>query len=134
MIFIELGVLAVGAMIAASLLRALPRSPRRRRALRGVAPVVTSPDLPPLEQLMSIAQDNALDVHVRLRPVLRQIAADRLAAHRIALDRQPQAARAVLGDELWELVRADRRAPAAPRGPGLPLARLEALVTTLEDL
>jgi hypothetical protein len=130
----EIAALVIGAMIAASLLSRLPPSARRRRAPRDVPGPVTSPDLAPLEQIVSIAQDNAFDVHVRLRPVLRQIAADRLAEHRISLDGQPQDARAALGDDLWELVRADRPPPADPRGPGLALSQLQACVATLEDM
>jgi hypothetical protein len=130
----EIVVLVIGAMIAASLVSRLPPSARRRRAPRGAPAAVTSPDLAPLQQIVSIAQDNAYDVHVRLRPVLRQIAADRLADHRIALDHQPEQARAALGDDLWDLVRADRPSPADPRGPGLALSQLQAYVTALEDV
>jgi hypothetical protein len=134
MIFVEFAVLAIGAMLAASLLRALPPSPRRRRPPRQDGRPATSPDLATLEQVLSIAQDNAFDVHVRLRPVLREIAADRLAGRRIALDDQPEPARAALGEELRELVRPERPSPADPRAPGLSFERLQAFVTTLEDL
>jgi hypothetical protein len=135
-LLIEIAVLVVGALLAISQLRRLPSSAaalRRRGARRRPAPV-TSADLATVEQLVSIAQSSAADVHLRLRPALRRIAAGKLAAHRIVLDGDPEAARAALGDELWEIVRPGRPAPADSRGPGLSLSRLSGLVTTLEDL
>jgi hypothetical protein len=133
---VEIAVLVAGALVAISQLRRLPASAdalRRRGARRRPAPV-SSADLATLEQLVSIAQSSAADVHLRLRPALRRIAAGKLTARRIVLDGDPEAARAALGEELWEIVRPGRPAPADSRAPGLSLSSLSALVTTLEDL
>jgi hypothetical protein len=70
-----------------------------------------------------------------LRPTLREAALTLLAAGRgVSLDRQPERARQLLGEETWELVRADREPPRDPRGPGLDRARLERVLTSLESL
>jgi hypothetical protein len=88
-----------------------------------------------LEREVSMSTSSAYDVHVRLRPALREIAAGLLLARRgIDLDRAPARAREAIGDDAWELVRGDRPAPADGRAPGVELARLDRIVTTLEQL
>jgi hypothetical protein len=42
--------------------------------------------------------------------------------------------RALLGEELWELLRPDRRPPEDRLGPGLPLPQLQAAVERLEAI
>ncbi|MGH9106262.1 MAG: hypothetical protein ACRDZX_10575 [Acidimicrobiales bacterium] len=75
------------------------------------------------------------DVHFRLRPVLRQLAAHRLRSRRLVeLDGDLAAARRLLGEDLWQLVRADRAEPARAKGRGLRPAELSALVERLESL
>jgi hypothetical protein len=93
------------------------------------------PELERVEREVTLAAASAFDVHFRLRPTLRDAAATLLAAGRgVALDRQPERARQLLGEEVWELVRADREPPADPRGPGLDRARLERVIASLESL
>ncbi|HKF00330.1 MAG TPA: hypothetical protein VKG45_15540 [Actinomycetes bacterium] len=73
--------------------------------------------------------------HTGLRPVLIRIAADRLAWwHGVALDAEPRAARAALGERAWALLRPDRRPAGDQRERGPDLATLEALVADLERL
>src|SRR6185503_15665978 len=75
-----------------------------------------------------------LDLHYRLRPLLRQISAERLQDHYgVDLDREPERAKALLGDGLWEVVRPDRQV-GRRRGPGLPPAELAGHVARLEEL
>ncbi len=93
------------------------------------------PELERVEREVTLAAASAYDVHFRLRPTLRDTAATLLAAGRgVSLDLQPERARQLLGEEAWELVRADRKPPADPRGPGLDRARLERVLTSLESL
>ena len=93
------------------------------------------PSLARLEREVALATATAHDVHFRLRPTLRALAAELLAARRgIALDRSPERAEAVLGAETWDLVRPDRPAPRDPHGPGLGLDRLERATRALEDV
>lgn len=97
-------------------------------------PVQSLPELARLEREVTLATTTAFDVHFRLRPVLRRIAERTLQSRRgIDLDRSP-AAPALLGDELWELVRPDREPPADRAAPGLDLSALGRMVTALESL
>ena len=93
------------------------------------------PELEKVEREVALSLGSAFDVHYRLRPLLRELAADRLAVRRgIDLDRDAEPARAALGDELWEVVRPDREPPVDRYGPGLPLDELRDAVAALERL
>jgi hypothetical protein len=139
-IAVHVYVLFLAAFGLAHLLRLLHRSlpepqtsvvdpalrPRRRSAPR-------IPELEKIEREVILGQATAFDVHFRLRPTLRRIASELLRARRgIDLDREPEAARRVLGDETWELVRGDREPPPERFGPGLELATLRRVVGALE--
>jgi hypothetical protein len=118
-------------------LRALaPGSTSFERALR-----TRRPGAPRLRELERIEHDvvqgaaNPLDLHRRLRPLLRQIAAHRLAVrHGVALDTGDGHARLLLGDEAWALLRPDRELPDERRGPRLGVHEIEAIVARLETL
>ncbi len=102
---------------------------RRRSQARGFA------DLERLGREVSMATGSAFDLHFRLRPTVRDVAAGLLRFRQgVDLDRQPVLARAALGDEAWELVRADRPAPAERRGPGMAPEQLDRVVSSLERL
>lgn len=93
------------------------------------------PELARVEREVSLGLATAFDLHYRLRPPLRRIAGELLAARRgIDLDGTPEAARKALGDETWEIVRADREPPRDRYGAGAELATLHAVVTSLETL
>lgn len=93
------------------------------------------PDLETLERVVGFAASQAGDVHYRLRPVLRGIAAHRLrVGPGIDLDGAPGRARQLLGDDLFDLVRADRPAPDDRFGPGMSPEALRALVDRLEGV
>src|SRR5207237_10917002 len=77
---------------------------------------------------------NEFDLHYRLRPLLRQIAGERLyGRYGLELDRDPDRARALLGEGLWERVRPEREV-GGRSGPGLPAAALPEHVALLEEL
>jgi hypothetical protein len=132
-----LGGLALVLLVAAAA-KALPRAGRSRleQALRQPPRKPARPgELLTLERRVLLATETAFEVHYRLRPVLREIAAHRLSAHRgIDLDHDVDAARAVLGPEAWELVRPDRPPPPDRLGRGRPLAELRAAVDALERI
>ena len=91
-------------------------------------------ELDRIDRLVVLGAANEFDLHYRLRPVLRQVAVERLHGLRgIDLDHDPERARPVLGDELWELVRPDRKV-GRRSGPGLPAAALAGHVARLEQL
>jgi hypothetical protein len=138
--------LAVGLLVVAALglsviawwaLRALPPDSRTfERALR-----TRRSRAPRLRELERIEHDvvqgaaNPLDLHRRLRPLLRQIAGHRLAArHGVALDSGDGHARRLLGDEAWALLRPDRELPDERRGPRLGVHDIETIVGRLETL
>jgi hypothetical protein len=93
------------------------------------------PELAKVEREVSLGMATAFDLHYRLRPSLRRIAGELLAARRgIDLDSNPEAARKALGEETWTIVRADREPPRDRYGAGLDPAALRQVVTSLEAL
>ena len=100
-----------------------PPKPRSRRP----------PELVRLEHRLALAATTAFDLHYRLRPVVREIAAERLwAKHAVDLDSEPRRAESLLGERIWELVRPDRPPPPEPFARGLGLRGIEVLVAELE--
>ena len=98
------------------------------------------PDSPPLEQLrrvdraLTAAQASEGGVDSDLRPLVRPIAAMRLARRGVDLDRHPEAARAILGEQLWELVRADRARGSNRVAGGISTVGLQSLIERLEGI
>ena len=83
------------------------------------------------ETVLAIA--GAFDLHYRLVPRLRALAAGLLSSRRsVSLANAPDAARAILGDEAWELVRADRPPPDDRLAKGIPPRELARVVDALE--
>lgn len=78
---------------------------------------------------------SALHLHVRLRPVLREIAVHRLwTRFGVDLDREQARARDLVGANAWELVRPDRPPPGDRLATGPALADLHVVVDELERL
>ena len=104
------------------------RGPRRTRQ--------TPPEtLDRLEQEVILGISGAFDLHFRLRPRLRGIAGDLLAARRgISLDGDEVAAQAVVGEETWQLVQPDRPPPQDRLARGIPPADLSRIVAALERI
>jgi hypothetical protein len=87
------------------------------------------------ERDITLGLSNAGNLHDRLLPVLREAAAARLATgHNVDLARRPDAARRLLGEEAWELLRPDRPEPGDRQGSGIPVRQLRALIDRLETL
>lgn len=89
-----------------------------------------------LEARVSLAKVSAFDYNSRLRPLLRELAAQRLAARwNIDLATQPSAARAHVRESLWAEL---QDAPADSRDqrfvPGPSLARIRELIADLEAI
>ncbi len=92
-------------------------------------------ELEQLEREVILATSTAFDLHIRLRPRLRRIAAYLLASRRgVDLDARPDVSRELLGDQAWELVRADRPAPADRHARGVDAGTLREVVASLERL
>jgi hypothetical protein len=131
-----IGAIAVGALLGSfRTLRPDPwaRSPfdRRREQPAGRAAI---DQLTRIDRLVALGCSSAFDLHYRLRPLLRELTSERLhASHGVDLDREPDRARPLLGDELWSVVRRDRELDHR-YGPGLPTAELASIVERLEAL
>lgn len=131
----ELVLGALAALVVVAALRALrprgweartPFDPRRTRT-EDAEPTA---DLERIDRLLVLGSGNAFDAHHRLRPLFRELALERLRGHAVDLDRDPERARELLGDELWDFVRADREPSRS--GPGLPLDRAARFLDALE--
>jgi hypothetical protein len=131
-----LGAIAVGMLVSSFRTlepQAWVRSPFDREPEKPDAPPPIA-ELDRIDRLVVLGAANEFDLHYRLRPLLRQLAADRLyARHAFDLDREPERAQSLLGDELWDLVRADRK-PGKRTGVGIDPAVLADDVDRLERL
>jgi hypothetical protein len=87
-----------------------------------------------LEREVALAASREFDLHYRLRPVLREIAAARLERRGARLDSDGPRARELLGDELWSLTEPDREPPSNRQAPGIGFEELERTVERLERL
>lgn len=135
---LDLFLLLIGSAAVFALVRALaevapPPEPestvRARRLSRSL------PELERTERAVLLSASNAFDVHYRLRPILREIAVQRLASRRgLTLDADQAASRALLGEDTWELVRPGREPPDLRFGPGVPAAELREVVAALERI
>ena len=87
-----------------------------------------------LEHAVDFSLGTAFDVHYRLRPHVRRIAAYRLGLRGVSLDRQPRRAAVLLGPEAWDLARPDRPEPDDRNSRGLDLAHVRRVVEGLDAL
>jgi hypothetical protein len=99
----------------------------RRRTEQPIRPA----ELVRIEREITLGTSSAGHFHNRLAPLLRDAAEARLG---FALEYRPDAARARLGSDAWELLRPDRPAPEDRNGPGVPFVRVRSVVDALERL
>ncbi|HLY86166.1 MAG TPA: hypothetical protein VKO84_06615 [Gaiellaceae bacterium] len=131
-------------LVAALALLLLVRRPRRgakhasrfEAAMRGRLAKVTQPvELLRVERELELGIASAGSAHHRLLPRLRAAAASRLASrHGVELERQPEAARSLLGEHAWSLLRPDRPEPPDRFAPGIPRETVAALIDRVESL
>lgn len=110
--------------------------PRRGSAFEAAVertpPTATRPaDLLRMEREISLGVASAGHLHGRLLPMLREAASARLG---LDLERSARKAQALLGDDVWELLRPDRPPPEDRHAPGISLRRVEHCIETLERL
>jgi len=123
---------AVTALAVRVLVRALPLV--RDRAAPPAAVADESGDLASVQRRVATGTAHAGELHLRLRPVLREVAAEGLRRRGVDLDAEPDRARELLAAGTWEVVRPDRPRPDDPFAPGLPPKRLDAIIDDLEAL
>jgi hypothetical protein len=87
------------------------------------------------EDVVALGQADHFDLHFRLRPLLRDIAAAGLAAQTgTDLLGSPDRAEAELSPETWSLVRPDRPRPVGSGIQGIDTGSLAAIVGELERI
>jgi hypothetical protein len=88
-----------------------------------------------MDRELVLGSADADHAYRRLLPLLRATAAARIASrHGFELERRPEAARALLGEDVWDLLRPDRPAPEDRHGSGVPRDRIEAVIERVESL
>jgi hypothetical protein len=87
-----------------------------------------------VERDLLLGTENAGHFHARLLPLLRGAASARLSDHGVDLARQPDSARALLGDELWSYVRLDREEPKDLYASGPSVRVVRRLAERIEAL
>lgn len=131
----EIVLVVLAGVVVATCVTLLPDArPTWRRPLGGPAPARPA-QLVALERLVVTSGTSAIHVHAYLRPLLVEIAAPRLAARGRTLERMPDAAaRELLGDRLWDIVRPERPFPEDRHGPGVRTQELRGMLEVLERL
>ena len=101
-------------------------------------PPVTTPqpvELLRVERDLELGIAGAGNAQHRLLPILREAAVARLASrHGIELERRPDAARELLGEDVWELLRPDRPGPTDRFERGVPRDQVAAVIERVESL
>lgn len=139
---IDVYLLVVGGIVllalvrfARALRRATPASSFDAAVARARGPHGAAEDVVTLEREIELSRLDGFHFHVRVRPVLREIAAHRLRVrYGVELDREAERARELLPTDLWEVVRADRPPPAERLAPGPSYAKQRAFLDALEKL
>lgn len=118
----------------AALRRAYPRArPLRTDARRRPGRRSPPPTLARMEDELALGVAGAFDLHHRLVPRLRGVAAGLLLSRRrVSLEREPDEARRILGDEAWQIVRPDRKPPEDRLARGITPDGLARVVDSLE--
>jgi hypothetical protein len=140
-IVLDVYLLCIGGVLLLALVRTTrARGPAERRSVFEAALAqmrLRPPDSgePTLVRDLELSASSAFHLHVRVRPVLREIAAHRLRTrYGVELDGEPGRARELVGAAAWELVRPDRPPPEDRLGPGPSVRELGAVVDELEAI
>jgi hypothetical protein len=129
---------AFGLIVLASELKRIAPSAKDSQLEAALDP--EPPEVRPIAELhrldreLTMGASRAFDTHLRLRPVMREIAAARLERRGLSLDSGSPAVREALGDVLWDLTAPGREPPADRLAPGLGLKELERTIGRLERL
>lgn len=104
---------------------------RRRRA----SYIDLPPDLESLQLAVELSMSSEFDRHYRLRPWVIETAHGLLASRQsVSLALHPEQAAALLGPDVWELVRPERPEPPGRGRRELDPAELDRLVAALERI
>lgn len=104
---------------------------RSRRVTAAPAP----PQLRKVENLLRFSRKHAFTAEERLVPLLRELAAERLAAgYGIDMEEDPETARTMLGAQGWEILGPEWSTGSDGSRSGPTQESLEAAVSAIEDL
>ena len=131
--------LLLSATLIVLLVLALRRAYPDESPLREPGPAAPARSAPPslarIEHEVALGVAGSFDLHYRLVPRLRSVAAGLLDARQnVSLEASPDRAHALLGDDVWALVRPDRTTPQDRLGPGMAPAELDRAVDALEAI
>jgi hypothetical protein len=124
-------ILVVGAIVMSAVISAVTGAVPRDRRSQLERALDAKPDprhevdeLLRMERVVTMGVGSAIDLHTRLLPLLRDIAAARL-------ERQGRRPGPTTLGRWWDLLRPDRDPPADRFAPGIPEAQLRELVADL---
>jgi hypothetical protein len=122
-------------VVLLALRRAYPEETPLHRSAPAGGQRTPPPDLERIEHEVALAVAGSFDLHYRLVPRLRALAAGLLSSRRnVSLERTPEDAWALVGEEAWALVRPDREAPQERLGKGIAAGDLGHVVDSLEGI
>ncbi len=124
----------LGATILVSWLATLAKSPREMRPKRRRASAGLPENLVSVQDAVRSGASSRADFERVLRPLLSEIAEDRLLALGISPERQPEAAKVRGGQLVADLLLSPRQTVYGTRQPGPGRAALEKLMADLEGL
>jgi hypothetical protein len=135
-------VLFLGVVIAAVLARRIGRGLpetipfQELTAIRSGQDAEQLPEFGMLSRRLRLAKASESEMARHLRPLLRQVAAARLArTYGITNpDEQTDRVRSLLGDQLWQIVRPDWQRRHEPFQGGLERPEIEQLISRLESI
>jgi hypothetical protein len=140
-IFLDVYLLAMGGVLLLALVRTTwargsgDRQSQFDRTLREMRRPREDSGPLALARELDLSTISAFHLHVRLRPMLREIAAHRVRRrYGVELDDEPARARELVGTEAWEIVRPNRPLPADRLAVGPPLSTLRTVVDELERI
>lgn len=109
---------------------------RFERALRRrPEPTAEASPFARLERELELSVATAGYAHRRLVPLLRTAAAARLGTrYGVELERKPEVARGLVGEEAWAFLRPDRPTPDDRHAPGPRREEIAAVIGALESL
>jgi hypothetical protein len=132
---VALTVVAVIALLILAL--GVPAAPIRRRRRRRRAPPFDAPypTFQHVSEQLSWAEVSPRHYDMVTRPLLVRLMASRLSDHHgVDLHREPERARAVVGDDLWWWLDPTRPVQGSSQPPGVDVRTLTRLVERLERL
>jgi hypothetical protein len=108
---------------------------RKPIPLKKEQPSTRLPELVRIEREVVLATGSGFDRQMRVGPMMRDIARHRLWTRRgVDLDEQPERARELLGDQVWELLRSGRPEPNLRYAPGADVGELRQILERIEKV